>query len=408
MPSDWGRSVPNEPQSGGRPIPVPGLGALTAAHSGDSPSVSVAGAWSVPAGSQRADRRSTAASIAGVDRVAWSVDLPWEGVTAATVATDGTAFVSGDSSLVAVRDRRIAWSRPADPFGGSVLLDGGLLATVTAGSLDVLRQSDGRPVATLPWAGGLLPAVLPGLLVQVEPGGLHAVDFGGRTAWRLHLPGTARSSPLVVDSVLAVVDGRGVRFVSRDGRPLWQVDPVGDDGKPLVPTGLLISQGRGTVVAQVRGAEDYALLLADLRDRSVSRLAVHLPPERPAMVTADGLLVTAGWEVHDASQPPAARLTLVDLASGVARSRELPAQLVGLAGAGDGSFCYAVSPTAERWRDYRHFPGFDRVTRAEVGLLGSGRAGHWETPGPITGPLAVGAAGEVLVPVAGRLFALTD
>jgi hypothetical protein len=66
----------------------------------------------------------------------------------------------------------------------------------------------------------------------------------------------------------------------------------------------------------------------------------------------------------------------------------------------------AGSPTPERWSRY-HGPGFDLTDHCYVLFLDeSGVLGEWKPGKPVTGPLAVGIDGDLLVPVSGELVSL--
>ena len=82
--------------------------------------------WPAALGSLRNDRRA-AVAIGPIERVRWSVDLPGPRVDATCVDGDGTVYVSTSDALLAVREAAIAWMVPASPFGGCLVLAGGLL-----------------------------------------------------------------------------------------------------------------------------------------------------------------------------------------------------------------------------------------------------------------------------------------
>ena len=364
--------------------------------------VQMAGVWPTPAGSRRADRRADISGAADVTRVSWSVELPSPAVSALTVASDGTIFVSTDTALCAVRNGRIAWSTPAEPFGGTVLLDHELFVTIRQRELVVSRQLDDEPQRQLPWPSRVLPAVANGLFVGAVNGALRGVAMDGTTVWSVALRSMPPATPLVLDAAVAVLDGDEVVFVDTDGTVAWR------GGMTDEPTGLLLSPGRNRVLVAGQGPEGTALTWFDLDARSVRRVPIHLPPRRPFALTS-GMLATGGWDLEDSGDQPRARLALADLGSGDVHQIDLASPLVGVAATTRGRLWCAVSPTVERWRGYRDFPGLADTLRCEVDSVDPvtrSIVAVWFAPGPITGPLAVGAAGEVLTVSAGQLFAL--
>jgi len=73
----------------------------------------------------------------------------------------------------------------------------------------------------------------------------------------------------------------------------------------------------------------------------------------------------------------------------------------------NGSVAVAAAPTWERWTKYHGWVGFDLRDDCYVLFLdGDGPRGEWTAGSPITGPLAVGADGDLLVPVSGELVSL--
>lgn len=365
------------------------------------------GGWPTPWGSLRNDR-CAAVPIAEIERVRWAVELPEPGVHALSVGGDGTVYISTPHTLLAVSGSRIAWTNPAAPFGGCLVLANGLLVVSEAAGLAVRRISDAGLVTMIAAPKHTLPTVVNGRLVYLHSDSPHdhevrAVDLDGTVHWARRLDFGSSWPPLAVGSLVVVADGEALRVFDPGGGVAWEYR--GRRGPGFA--GPLIGLPDGRLLVQYEANDDTATLVVDPVGHTMERIPTHLPLRRP-MATNGSRLALAGWELEDAHGQLKSSLDLLSLPDGRPEDRiPLPTSLISLAASLDGVIAYAASPALDRWTSYRHFPGFEESTRCVVGLAdGDGPMMQWTAPAPISGPIAVGVDGDLLVPVQRQLVSL--
>ncbi|WP_410667711.1 PQQ-binding-like beta-propeller repeat protein [Amycolatopsis sp. cmx-4-68] len=337
--------------------------------------------------------------LSGTGRVRWRAALPGRHVGGVSVAADGMAFVTTESGLIALDGPETRWT--AETAGGCVLLDGGLLVTSEAGGYAVREQRtgaavgeiEGRPLsAPMPLAGGVLVFLTAGSV-------LRATTLTGEPRWSAEVPTPAW--PLVWQGTVFVAELAAVRAFDAAGGPLWRVDLTGE------LDGSLVGLPDGKVLVPVRGDDHIGFLELDPQG-NLRRVPAHLPPGELVVPLPTGRLALPGWPERDNLGERHPTVTIVEVETGaVLQHHRVPADVHGLAAGTNGLIAVAGSPTWEYWTKYHGRPGFDLRESCYVWFLDEqGVRVKWTAGSPITGPVAIAANGDLLVPLPGELISL--
>lgn len=239
-----------------------------------------------------------------------------------------------------------------------------------------------------------------GSLVFLTPGPvLRAATLTGEPRWAAEVP--APAWPLVWHDTVFVAGRAAVRAFDRDGAALWLAEPAGD------VAGTMVGLPDGGVLVPVHGEEHTGYVVLD-PGGEVRPVPAHLPPGSLAVPLPGGRLVLPGWPERDDVGEWRPTVSIVDSGTGaVVQHHRLRADVQGIAAGANGLVAVASSPTWERWTKYHGWPGFDLSQDCSVLFLDEdGPRGTWTAGRPITGPLAVGANGDLLVPLSGELISL--
>ena len=343
--------------------------------------------------------------LSGRTDVRWRVALPGRHVSGLSVAPDGRCFVATEGGVVALDGPEPRWSAETVAYWGCVLLGDGLLVTAGPDGFVVRAQGDGGVVGAIeatpvsepvPMTGGLLVFLTSG---QV----LRATTVTGEVRWEV--PVSALYPPLVWHDTVFVAEDTAVRALDRAGGPMWRVEVPGE------VDGSLVGLPGGDVLVPVRGDDHIGYLVADGRSGEFRAVPAHLPPGDLAVPLPDperALLVLPGWPESDALGEPHPTVSVVDSDTGaVVQHHRVPAEVHSVVAGVNGLVAVAGSPTWDHWTKYHGWPGFDLRDDCYVLFLDkNGLRGEWKAGRPITGPLAIGPEGNLLVPVSGELVSL--
>ncbi|GLY37810.1 hypothetical protein Amsp01_038340 [Amycolatopsis sp. NBRC 101858] len=339
--------------------------------------------------------------LSGTGEVRWRVPLPGRTVAGISVAADGMCFVATETGVVALDGPKVRWTADASAPGGGLLLDGGLLVTAGADGYELRDRRTGAVTGVLRATPRSAPmALADGSLVFLTDGPvLRAATLTGEPRWEVEVP--APAWPLVWHDTVFVAGRTAVRAFDRDGAALWRAALAGD------VAGTLVGLPDGSVLVPVHGEEHTGYVVLD-PGGEVRTLPAHLPPGTPAVPLPGGRLALPGWPERDDDGEWRPTVSIVDGGTGaVVQHRRLRADIRGIAAGTDGLVAVAVSPTWERWTTYHGWPGFDLAEDCYVLFFDEdGPRGTWPAGRPITGRLAVGAHGDLLVPVSGELISL--
>jgi PQQ-like domain len=373
--------------------------------------------WQSPLGGPANDRTSHL-PLSGRGRVRWRVTLPYEHVAGISVTSGGTCFVSAGGGITALDGPTAIWSVETSAAWSPLLLDNGLLVTGETGGLAVREQRTGRLVNTIEEPRLRSdPAVLPqGLLAFLAWHGktiLRATTPDGRTAWQHELAGWSWGPPLNQADHVVVADGSVLRaFSAAAGDPVWTIDlrEVDQNLSEVEVEGPLVGLAGGRILVALRTPHMAGYAVADPRQETVHALPAHLPPKPLAVPLPDGAresLVVPGWPETDAYNQLRPTVTAVDISTGATLFQHVvPSAADSMVAGSTGVVAAASSPSPERWSTY-HGPGFDLTDKCYVAFFGvDGFRGEWKPGRPVTGPLAVGTDGDLLVPVSGELVSL--
>lgn len=342
--------------------------------------------------------------LSGKGNVRWRVALPGRNVGAVSVAADGMCFVATEGGVVALDGPETRWT--ADTDSGCVLLDDGLLVTARTDGYVVREQRTGAVVSAIgaaPWSAPMPMAG--GQLVFLTSGHvLRATTLTGETRWETKL----RPMPTLLvrhDTVFVaelVAERLAVQAFDRDGGPMWRVELEGE------LAGALVGLPDGNVLVPVCGDDHTGLLVLDPVG-GVRRVPAHLPPGNLVVPLSEDLLVLPGWGERDDVGEWHPTVIVVDSGTGtVVQHHRVRADVRSIAVGANGLVAVAGSPTWEYWLKYHGWPGFDLRDNCSVLFLDKeGLRGEWTAGGPITGPVAIGANGDLLVPVVGELVSLS-
>lgn len=340
-------------------------------------------------------------ALSGKGNVRWRVGLPGRHVTGVSVAANGRCFVATENGVLALDGPEARWAADTVAYWGCLLLADGLLVTGGANGFEVREQGTGSVVGaieTTPMSG---PVPLGDLLVFLASGPvLRATTLTGEVRWEVEVP--AMFPPLVWQDTVFVAEDMALRAFDRHGSPMWRVELAGE------VDGSLVGLPNGDVLVPVRGDDLIGYLVTD-RHGEVRAVPAHLPPgDLVVPLPTTELLVLPGWPESDDLGEPHPTVTVVDSGTGViVHHQRVPAQVHGMAAGANGLVAVAGSPTWEHWIKYHGWPGFDLRDDCYVLFLDQdGPCGKWTAGKPITGPLAIGADGDLLVPVAGELVSL--
>jgi hypothetical protein len=338
--------------------------------------------------------------LSGKGTVRWRAALPGRSVGPISVAADGMCFVGTEGGMVALDGPETRWF--ADTDAGCVLLDDDLLVATRADGYVVREQRTGAVVSAIeatprwplmPMAGGQLVFLASGDV-------LRATTLTGETRWET----TVRPTPvlLVWHDIVFVAEPTVVRAFDRDGGPMWRVELGGE------LFGRLVGLPDGNVLVPVHGADHTGFLVLD-PGGDVRRVPAHLPPDHLVVPLSEDLLVLHTWDERDDVGEWQPTVTIVDSGTGtVVQHHRVRADVRGIAVGANGLIAVAGSPTREYWLKYHGWPGFDLRDNCYVLFLDKdGLRGEWTVGEPIGGPVAIGANGDLLVPIAGELVSLS-
>ena len=343
--------------------------------------------------------------LSGKGDVRWRTALPGRHVAGLSVAADGMCFVATEGGVVALAGQETRWSADTVAYWGCVLIGDRLLVTAGVDGFVVREQRTGSVVGAIealpmsepvPMAGGLLVFLTSGPV-------LRATTVTGEVRWEAEVP--ALYPPLVWRDTVFVAEDTAVRALDRTGGPMWRVELPGE------VDGSLVGLPDGNVLVPVRGDDHIGYLVADARSGAFRTVPAHLPPGDLVVPLPDperALLVLPGWPETDDLGEPHPTVTVVDSDSGaVVQHHRVPAEVHSVVAGANGLVAVAASPTWDYWTKYHGWPGFDLRDACSVLFLDkNGPRGEWKAGRPITGPLAIGPEGNLLVPVSGELVSL--
>jgi hypothetical protein len=338
--------------------------------------------------------------------VRWRATLPTSHITGLSAA-NGKSFVTSERGILALAGQEALWEAETVTVWGCVPLSDGLLVTAEFDGPVVREQRTGAVVARIEAITMSEPVQLPnGLLVFLTSRQgervLRATTVSGETRWEVQVHALLYH-PLVLDDQVLVIEGTTVHAFDGTGRPVWTIgrEEPGDVDGPLV--GL----ANGNVLVPIRADDVMGYLVIDPRQGTIRPVPGHLRPGALA-VPLQELLVMPGWTRPDGHLGPHPMVTVVDVESGaVVLHQQVPSEIHSAVAVRDGLVAVAGSPSWGRWKQYQDFPGFDLGDECYVLLLDrNGVHAEWTAGKPITGPLAVGTDGDLLVPVTGELVSL--
>jgi hypothetical protein len=365
-----------------------------------------AGPWPGPLGSG-ANRRGSPVPLSGKGNERWRVDLPTHHVIGVSVGANGLCFVTSERGILALDGPSVRWAVETVARWGCVLLADGLLVTAEETGLVVREQLTGSVVSVIAATPLAFPwPMAPGCLTFLAsaPGGrvLRSTMLTGEVLWE-HPVHAVLYPPLVRPDLVAVAEETVVRAVGRTGRPLWSASRrefatgvVAEPRDPGSVDGQLVGLPNGNVLVPIRATDVLGYLVVDPRHGSVRAVPADLRPG-PLAVPLQDLLVLRGWPDTGANGDPLPTVTVVDLATGAVVGRHrVPAEAQSMAAGANGLVAVAGGPS---W----HGP---REECYVVFLDEDGVRAEWTAGEPLTGPIAVGADGDVLVPVPGQLVSV--
>lgn len=280
----------------------------------------------------------------------------------------------------------------------------------------VRDQQAGAVVSTIEAPRLGRPAVTQtGLLVfgDAYDGGpaLRASTLSGQPRWQHRLEKWSIHPPLVRSDHLVVADGATLRAFDFDGDPLWTAtrhefrsgDAVFEPGEIVGP---LVGLPNGDILAAIRAGNMNGCLIVDPEQGSV-RSPAHLPSHGLYLPLGD-LLVMQGWpEKDDLGRFQPVVIGFNPTSGETVFRYRVPVAPDSMAAGSNGLAAVAGSPTSDRWDKYHGWPGYDLTHHCYVHFLDqSGLRGEWRPEKPITGPLAVGVDGDLLVFVSGELCSI--
>jgi hypothetical protein len=383
------------------------------------------GSWPCPL-ANGANNRISPVPLSGKGTERWRVDLPSRHVTGISVAANGMCFVMSDRGIHALDGPVARWAVHTDAYGGCLLLNDGLLVTAETDGLVVREQQTGSIVSVIETTALSAPVPMGnGLLVFLASRQgqrvLRATTLTGQVHWEIELHALLYS-PLVSHDRVIVTEGTVVRAFDRDGSPVWSADRHGfrtapdiadRPQEPGVVDGPLVGLSNGNVLVPIRSDDVMGYLVVDPRQGEVHAVPAHVPPGALVVPLHDPdtereLLVLPGWPDEDDHGEPRPTVTVVDIDSGaVVLRHRVPAEAHSMVAGATGLVAVAGSPSWDRWSKYHGWPGFDLRDDCYVLFLDKdGIRAEWKAGKPVTGPLAVGADGDLLVPVSGELVSL--
>lgn len=371
--------------------------------------------------------------LMGEMRVRWRIDLPHERVGAVRVAADGALVVSTEDGITALDGPVVRWSVHTDgPAYLWFLLDNGLFVSQETDNLVVREQRSGARVATIDASFTSQPTLLPNGLVAFVDGqhgswALCAATLTGQRRWERPLQGWSAAPPVVRSDQVIVADGATLRSFNGEGTPGWTVAletatlprisavPVPAGAQP--PAGevgpLLMCLPSGRILASFEADDRHGYLVVDRAAGEVRALPAHLPI-RGMVVPLRGephreLVVLHGWSQKDDFSQFYPTVTAVDVNTGTAILQHVvAAEPHSMVAGSTGMVAVAGGPSWERWTKYKWAQDFYPIRDWYYVLLldSAGVRGEWRPGEPITGSLAVGLDGDLLVPLQGALVSL--
>jgi len=235
----------------------------------------------------------------------------------------------------------------------------------------------------------------------------------GEPRWQRRLQEWSPHPPLVRSDHLTIADGGTLRAFDVDGNPLWtadrhefrSTDAVTGPGEIVGP---LVGLPNGSVLAAILSGDTIGYLVVDPQQGSVHLLPAHLPPKGLVLPLSSELVVMPGWPEADSGGQFRPVVVGVDVNSGATVfHRKVPTAPHSMAAGSTGLIAIAGSPTWDRWDKYRGWPGYHLEDECYLYFLDkSGVRSEWRPERPVTGPLAVGVDGDLLVSVSGELYSV--
>jgi hypothetical protein len=393
-----------------------------------------AGSWPAALGGTANDRTAPV-PLTGELQVRWRVDLPHEQVGAVRVAADGALIVLAEDRITALDGPVVRWSVRTDgPAYLWFLLDNGLFVTQEAGNLVVREQRTGASTATIAVSHFSHPTLLPNGLVAFVDGQygspvLCAATLTGQRRWERRLQSRWPDAPLLVwSNQVIVADGANLRSFTAEGAPEWTVTvetatlprtsavpaPVGAEPPPGELGPLLMGLPSGPILVNFEADDRHGYLVVDPHTAEVRALPAHLPIRGMAVPLRNGepqreLVVLHGWSEKDDYSQFRPTVTVVDVNTGATVFQHVvAAEPHSMVAGSTGTVAVAGGPSWERWTKYKWAQDFYPIADWYYVLLfdSSEIRGEWRPGEPITGSLAVGPDGDLLVPLQGALVSL--
>ncbi|MGQ0577115.1 MAG: outer membrane protein assembly factor BamB family protein [Pseudonocardia sp.] len=354
-------------------------------------------------------------------RERWRARLPSRECNGVVVAGDGTCFVVSRDAITALDGPEIRWSVGTETSVDCLVLTGGLLVTWertgNVGGLVVRDRQEGAVVSRID-AMLSSPAVIPtGLLVFCGPHGqaptLRATTLSGQLRWEHRLHEWEPYPPLVRSDHLVIANRCGLRAFDLDGNPLWTADrrgfgPGDAVGEPGQIVGPLVGLPDGRILAAIRPHDLIGYLVVDPQQHSTHVLPEHLPNGGPIVPLGRELVVMRGnSEKREDGRFYPVVVAINPTTGEIVVHHPVPTAPDSMVAGTNGLVAIAGSPTTDRWDKYHGWPGYDLRDDCYVRFLDeSGVRSEWRPEQPVTGPLAVGADGDLLVPVSGELCSI--
>ena len=355
--------------------------------------------------------------------VRWSLPIM---ALEAVVGEDGSLFVTEGEAVIALEaDGDVRWRHQAErPLGLLAAADGLLIHTEEHGRRLVARdQATGRTRWSLEsnlWSV-VPPVAMPnGDIIHqrhrydARTTALCGLSSNGALLWSYEMPGIAPSGVLVMHDFIVATEGGSLVGLDMGGARQWIADRHGfTSSGPVKRTGDLdrdgyftcrpLAFGAGRILVAQRWYDGRNLLVFDPAARAVAPLQelgreTVIPFEAPIAVLNHPELRVAG--------AIGGALFVYDRAGRLLFRRTVPWKIVDIAGDSEGSMVVLISVKQSYWDKYR----VSYELHDACGLYGFDAHGNalfrWLAPGPMSGLMVLGRAGEVYCVSEARLWAI--